>query len=102
MKEKILFSILVLTIVPIATYAINTPEQMAKGIQDLTWLIGTAIVVISWTIAGIMYLVSMGSPEKMTTARKALIAATIGTVLVVIAGVGYAGIKTFLNPIIGQ
>ena len=37
----------------------------------------------------------------MGTAKKALIASIIGTVLIVIAELGYEGIKTFLDPIIG-
>ncbi|MEK7080591.1 MAG: hypothetical protein AAB925_02030, partial [Patescibacteria group bacterium] len=73
MNKKTLFLILAIIFFPIATFAINTPEQMAVGVQDLVFIIGICIVVIGWTIAGIMYLTSMGSPEKTLTARKAMI-----------------------------
>jgi len=79
----------------------KTLPEMAEGLQNTLWFIGTGIVVIGWTIAGILYLVSMGNVERTTTARKALVAAVIGTVLIAIAGLGYATIRTLLNPIIG-
>ena len=102
MNKKISFLIFtVLIIAPLIVYAVNTPEVIAQKVQDLVWFIGAAIVVIGWTIAGIMFLLSMGIPEKMATARKAIIAAVVGTVLVIIAGGGYAIIKAFLDPIIG-
>jgi hypothetical protein len=102
MNKKILFFIL-LTIVafPVMTHAINSPTVMADKIKDLAITIGTAVVVIGWVISGILYLTSLGDPSKTTLARKALIAALIGTALVVIANLGYDGIKTFLNPILG-
>jgi len=102
MNKKTLFLSLlsVVLFLPFVVDAKTLPE-MARGVQDVTWTIGTAIVVIGWTIAGILYLTSMGSPEKTGTAKKALVAAVIGTVLVVLAGLGYAGIQTLLQPIVG-
>jgi len=102
MNKKILFLVfLSVLFLPVLVSAINTPEVMARNIQNMVWYIGSTIVVIGWTVAGILYLLSMGSPEKMGTAKKAIIAAVIGTVLVVIAGLGYLGVKEFLNQIIG-
>ena len=102
MNKKILFLILLAAIaLPVVSQAINPPGVIADKVKDLAVTIGMAIVVIGWIIAGILYLTSMGDPSKAGIAKKAMIAALIGTVLVVIADLGYVGIKTFLNPIIG-
>jgi len=58
-----------------------------KRLSSLSYQIGGSVVVIGWVIAGILWLVSGGSPEKTGIAKKAIWAAVIGTVLVVIAGV---------------
>jgi len=58
--------------------------NMVKRVKDVTWQIGGTLVVVGWVIAGILYLTSMGS-ERMATAKKAIWAATIGTILVVIS-----------------
>ena len=102
MNRKTLSLILFVAILalPIATQA-KTVEEMVKGVKDIAEAIGVAIVVIGWVIAGILYLTSIGSPEKIKTAKTALIAAVIGTVLVAIAKLGYEAIRNLLNPIIG-
>lgn len=51
----------------------------------LTLYIGSAIVVILWVITGIMFLTAQGDPAKLTSAKKALFASIIGTVLVFVA-----------------
>lgn len=91
MNKKILFLIL-LTIVAMPVIASaqaaaggTTLDSMAKALQSAAVAIATPIVVIGWVIAGILYLTSAGSPEKTGTAKKALIACVIGTVLVVLA-----------------
>ena len=86
---------------PIATYAINQPSVMAQKVADMMITIGGAIVVVGWVTAGILYLLAAGAPEKMGTAKKALIASIIGTILVIVASATFTGISTFLAPIIG-
>lgn len=90
-----------MAIMPLTVCAVNPVNKMVEEVMNLALSIGSAIVVIGWVIAGILYLTSMGSPEKTGTAKKALIAAVIGTVLVVIAKLGFESIKALLNPIIG-
>lgn len=60
---------------------------MVGTIENIIWKVGGSIVVIGWVIAGILYLTSAGG-ERMKTAKTALIAAVIGTVLVAIAATG--------------
>jgi hypothetical protein len=103
MNKKILSLILLGSVVlPSVVFAVKSPQQMVAAVADIAIYIGTAIVVIGWVMAGILYLTSMGSPDKAKTARQALIYAIIGTVVVVIARMGFDTIQTFLNPIIGS
>ena len=47
--------------------------------------VGGAVVFIGWVITGILYLTASGKPEKMNVAKIALIACTIGTLLIILA-----------------
>jgi len=103
MNKKILFLILlsVIFILPVMVQAeAATVGQMADNVKTLVVTIGGAIVVIGWVIAGILYLTAWGAPEKIGTAKKAMIAAIIGTVLVVFAAAGYDAIKTIINSVL--
>lgn len=61
---------------------------MLSTIADDMIAIGASIVIIGWVIAGILYLTAAGSPEKVGTAKKALIAAVIGTAVIILAKSG--------------
>lgn len=62
-----------------------TVQTMAENIKNVVWDVGVVIVVIFWILTGVLFLVALGSPEKVSTAKKALIAAIIGTIIVVLA-----------------
>ncbi len=83
---------------PIAMYAATPPQVTTTmdSIKDGFVTIGSAIVIIGWIIAGILYLTSAGGP-RMETAKKALIACVIGTVLIIIS----ATATTFISGIFG-
>jgi hypothetical protein len=49
------------------------------------WIIFTAIAVIMFVIAGILFLTASGAPEKLTQARSALIWGVVGIVVAIIA-----------------
>jgi hypothetical protein len=51
--------------------------RIASGVGMVIASLGTIMIII----AGILYLISAGSPEKMTTAKKALIYAIVGIVI---------------------
>ncbi len=74
--------------------------DVLKNISDVIKAIGTAMIVVGFVVAGIMYLMSGGAPDKMGTAKKALIASLIGAVVVILA---YAtnGIETIIKGILG-
>ena len=103
MNKKTLFLILVnlFILLPIVALAANTPTVMFDKLKELVVSIGGVLVVVGWIIAGILYLMAAGNPEKTQTAKKAMIAAIIGTILVVIASAGYDVIKGLLTPILG-
>ena len=79
--------VLILPIVTLAQAPAGDPDITAiKGqLESTVFTIGTSIIVIGWIITGILFLMAQGAPEKMVTARKALIYTVVGTVLIVIA-----------------
>jgi len=48
-------------------------------------------VVIAWVVVAVMFLVSWGNPERLTSARKAFIWSVVGTIIYVI-GLGIVNI----------
>ena len=90
MKKNISFLALItiILLLPLATIkAEDTPTlcNMLKTAGGLILTLGGSMTVIGWVIAGILFLGSAGSPEKTGTAKKAVFAAVIGTVLVILA-----------------
>ena len=70
---------------------------MLKGIiPAVAGLVG-ALSVIMIIVAGILYLTSAGSQEKMLTAKKALIYAIAGIVITLLAGAIVVTITTALG-----
>ncbi|OGZ70095.1 MAG: hypothetical protein A2904_00345 [Candidatus Staskawiczbacteria bacterium RIFCSPLOWO2_01_FULL_33_9] len=103
MNKKILFLTLLtaVLVLPTATQAqLGDLTTITNNIIQLLTNIGTALVVFGWVVTGILYLTAAGSPEKIGTAKKALIACVIGTVLIVIAEPGYTVIKGIIDSIL--
>jgi hypothetical protein len=97
MNKKTLFSILfVIFIIPAMAQAV-TAGEMAESVKGAIGSIGVTIIAIGWVVAGILYLTSGGSPEKTGTAKKAVFAAVIGTVLIAVSYMAYDLIKNLLN-----
>ena len=67
--------------------------KIANGVGGLIAMLST----IMFIVAGILYLTSAGSPERITTAKKALIAAIIGIVI----GIAAWSIAEIIKGIIG-
>lgn len=80
--------------------ASNTATQIAQNIMTLALTIGTVIVVIGWIIAGILYLTAMGDPAKLKIAKGAMVAALIGTALVVVGKMSYPVIEGIIKSVI--
>ena len=99
MNKKILFLVLLLIILVlpfrISAQLVQVP-QIVINIQTASLLIGASIVIIGWVIAGILWLISAGNPEKTGLAKKATGAAIIGTVLIILSKVAYMTICQLL------
>ena len=67
--------------------------KIAQGVGALIATLGTIMLIV----AGILYLTSAGSPEKMGTAKKALTYAIIGIVI----GLAASAIVEIIKGIIG-
>ena len=74
-----------------------TAGDIANKVKDAAVAVGTPIVIIGWIIAGILYLTSAGSPERTGVAKKAIVAAVIGTALVLIAATACDFVNTLFN-----
>lgn len=87
LNKKTIFLILLISVLvlPCLANAQERLQKLAKSIETAVVDVAISVVVIGWVIAGILYLTATGNPERMGTARKALIACIIGTVLVVLA-----------------
>jgi len=86
MEKKILFLILLVVLaVPTVASAQITIVSLINGAVSTAWIIATAVVVILWLVTGMLFLTAQGAPEKLNSARTALISAVAGTAIVVLA-----------------
>jgi len=97
----ILLSVATLMIlsVPFVTNA-SQIDDTVKALFDSAIAIGGSLAVIGWVIAGGLYLLAAGSPEKTATAKKALVAAVIGTILIILAS-SVATLTAFIKGVFG-
>ena len=70
-----------------------TIQSIVNATVQTALLIASGVVVILWIITGLLFLTAQGAPEKLKSARTALIAAVAGTALVIIAGSAIALVK---------
>ena len=86
MNKKILFFLLsVFMVLPSIISAQVTLGGMAASAMGAVLGAAGFIVVIMWVVTGILFLLSMGDPSKLNAAKLSLVAATAGTVIVIIA-----------------
>jgi hypothetical protein len=95
-KKILLLILLGVLVLPTVACAGDLPS-MAQAVSTAATSIGGPLIIVGWIIAGILYLTSAGSPERMGTAKKAIVAAVVGTVLVLIA----AGASSFVGNLFG-
>ena len=98
MNKKILGTIILsIILLSIASFtsAASVPGMIAC-IKDQVVIVGSALVIIGWVVAGILYLTS-GGGSRMEVAKKAMWAALIGTVLILLSGTMFGLINTILG-----
>lgn len=85
MDKKISLLILLgLVALPGLAFAV-TIQGLVDGAVLTTLYIASGIVVILWVVTGVLFLSASGAPEKLKSAKMALIAAVAGTVIVIVA-----------------
>jgi beta-lactamase regulating signal transducer with metallopeptidase domain len=70
---------------PPGAASIDSLPTLIGQIQTIMWLVFGAIAVIMFVVAGIMFLTAQGQPEKIQTARSALIWGIAGVVVGILA-----------------
>jgi len=90
MKNRILIlvSFAALVILPGIVFGQDggvTLGSMASAAASTALSVATGVVVVMWVVAGILFLLAAGDPGKLGTAKTGLIAAVIGTVVVIVA-----------------
>jgi NAD/NADP transhydrogenase beta subunit len=83
-------------ILPKVAGATTVQGIVTEGITTFTWVIGIAALIVM-IIAGILYVVSVGEPQKTKTAKDAILYSAIGLVVALIAGSGITALNTFLT-----
>lgn len=83
MKKSLIFPFLAGVILFLPVVALADLPGIFDTIELDLQTAGRAIVVVGWIITGILYLTSGGNPDRLSIAKKAVVACVIGTVLVV-------------------
>jgi len=100
MNSKKIFILILLStvlVLPSLASAQITIQGMVDGAVTTTLYIAGGVVVIFWVIAGILFLSAQGAPEKLKSARMALITAVVGTLLVIVATSGVSLVRSAFN-----
>lgn len=98
-KILILFFSISAIFLPLVSRAVSACDLL-KQVYLIAYQIGGTLVVIGWVIAGIIYLSSVGKQEQMTTGKRAISAAIIGTVLIILAAFSLEIIKSFFGGVL--
>lgn len=69
---------------------------ITEGMTTFLWVTGIASLIII-ILAGILYAVSVGEPQKTKTAKDAILYAAVGLVISVIAGAAVTALNNFLT-----
>lgn len=62
-----------------------TIQSMVVAAVQTALFIASGVVVILWIVTGLLFLTAQGAPEKLKSAKTALIASVAGTILVIVA-----------------
>ena len=79
--------LLLLPIIALAQPAVHVGslQQMVNDIESAIWIVFGGIAVISFVVAGILFLVAAGNAEKVQQARNAFIWGVAGVVVGILA-----------------
>jgi type IV secretory pathway VirB2 component (pilin) len=101
--KKYIFTIvaLLLLVVPMVTFAQNTPENaicnVLNRVKSILLAVGVAIAVIFIIVAGIMYMTAQGDEEKTKKAKTMIINALIGVAIMLLALFLVSMVQSFMS-----
>lgn len=94
-KQKIITGLVLISILvaPVMILAESTAprgqiadiESLVETIENFVWIIFGLIAVISFVVAGILFLTAAGNPEKVAQARTAFLWGVAGVVVGILA-----------------
>jgi RsiW-degrading membrane proteinase PrsW (M82 family) len=86
MNKKILYAAatIIAALLPAIASAISLCT-MADAVKNVILYVGWVLVVIAWVATGILYLTSFARGSDLKSANTALVAAIVGTIVVLIA-----------------
>ena len=97
MNKKVIFiALLGILFIPLLAKAADAYNTIL-AVKNIVIALGAAIIVIGWVVTGILYLTAGGAPDKLGTAKKALIACVIGTAAIIISSFASEFVSTALN-----
>lgn len=97
--KKIKFFLILFGLLALPAFAVAQSIQsiITNIVNNVAWPIAVGVVVILWIATGVLFLVALGDPAKLGTAKKALFASVAGTIIIVIAGSALAIIGNALG-----
>lgn len=64
---------------------VDSIQSLSIAIANVLWVVFSAIAVICFVFAGILFLTAQGQPEKIKTAKSAFLWGIVGVVVGIIA-----------------
>lgn len=90
--KKIVVSLILLSMlfVPVMAFAqpnvtISSLDQLVEAVKRPIWVVFGLIALISFVVAGILFLSAAGNPEKIAQARTAFLWGIVGVVVGIVA-----------------
>ena len=80
------------------TQCVGSIQGIVPAIVSSVWIIFAGLAIICFLFAGIMFLTSQGAPEKLTTARHAVLWGVVGVIVAILA---YSAITLVQNALGG-
>lgn len=96
-KKFFLLLLAITALMPSVASADTTLLGLVEGAKASLMALGGGLATIAFIVAGIMFLTATGNPSRMEIGKKALLAAVIGIVIIVLAGGAELFVKGFFG-----
>ncbi|MBI2050063.1 MAG: hypothetical protein HYT35_01230 [Candidatus Staskawiczbacteria bacterium] len=85
-KASFLAYLIGLLVLPSFVFAQTIQFLICNVVNRVVWPIAIGIVVVLWIVTGALFLMSLGDPGKLGTAKNSLFASLGGTIIIILAG----------------